>query len=96
MLILFRSIGDVNGTWLVPISTCACRLRLYANFLCLFLLIQIPNIIAIIDNAAVIVDRISIANVLFIFLFGASVDVASIVILVLVGLCLDFLGHLVL
>ena len=45
---------------------------------------------AIIDNAAVIVDRISIANVLFMLLFGASVDVASIVILALVGFVLGF------
>ena len=45
---------------------------------------------AIIDNAAVIVDRISIAKVLFILLFGASVDVASIVILAFVGFVLGF------
>ena len=57
---------------------------------------QIPNIMAIIDNAAVIVDRISIANVLFILLFGASVNVASILILVLVGFVLGFSWHLVL
>ena len=51
---------------------------------------------AIIDNAAVIVDRISIAKVLFILLFGASVDVASIVILAFLTLYLDFLWCLVL
>ena len=51
---------------------------------------QIPKIMAIIDNAAVIVDKISIANVLFMLLFGASVDVASIVILALVGFVLGF------
>ena len=45
---------------------------------------------AIIDNAAIIVDRISIANVLFILLFGASVDVAIIVILAFVGFVLGF------
>ncbi|CAG8462501.1 9735_t:CDS:2 [Racocetra persica] len=45
---------------------------------------------AIIDNMAVIVDRISIANVLFILLFEASVNVAIIVILVLVGFVLGF------
>ena len=51
---------------------------------------QIPNIMAIIDNAAVIVNRISIANALFMLLFEASVDVASIGILALVGFVLGF------
>ena len=51
---------------------------------------QIPKIMAIIDNTAVIVDRISIANILFMLLFEASVDVASIVILALVGFVLGF------
>jgi hypothetical protein len=65
-----------DGVW-----TC----RLYACFLLLILLIQIPNRMLNMDNAAVIALKTSITKVLFI-VFWASVDcVASIVILAFVG-----------